>query len=202
MKYYIINNELFDNTEFAYSERFGKINSGEAIRCNECGSFLSMLKWLPPYQLKVSKKNLGDFIFGTQNGFVLSEKAKTLFEQSGQKGLNNFKKVELYYKMVKLESNYYYPEITLSDVRINIKKSGLRFDSQKECDCCQKAGRIIKDMKGVFFENENQINEDVFFTKMLSGTITVSENFISFVNKYKLTNLKFIEVEKYIPVWL
>lgn len=72
MEYYIVNNRRFDNTGYAYGEKKGEIVTGNATKCEECGSFLTGLEWLPPFEVKLSKGKLGDVIFGTINHFIVS----------------------------------------------------------------------------------------------------------------------------------
>jgi hypothetical protein len=47
MKYYVITNNIFDDSQFAYGEhREANYKTGEAQICKGCGAFISMLEWL------------------------------------------------------------------------------------------------------------------------------------------------------------
>lgn len=202
MVFYIVNNNLFDDDKFAYGEQYDNFSSGDAIKCEECGSFLTMRKWLPPYQIKVSKKQLGDFIWGTFPGFIISKNFMSEYLKSGLKGLNDFCKVNLFYRNILLiDKEYYYPKITLSGVRVNIKESGIKFEGTRTCNLCQRAGRPIKDMKGIIFDSSNNIKEDIFNTKVIGGVI-VSERFKEFIDENNFTNITLQNASTYIPSWI
>lgn len=200
MSFYIINNIRFDDNHFAYGEEKGEIKTGDAIYCKECGTPLTMLEWLPPYEIKVSKKVLGDFIFGTFTHFIVSAKFKELYEQHKMSGIKSFSPVKIYYKGKLLDNEYYYPKIVLSNAKVDLVKSRLKFEGYEECDTCQKAGRVIKDMKGLCFENDDSIKEDIFFTIMLPGDVLVSERFKSLL--IGLTNLFLTEASEFKPSWI
>src|ERR1700679_2013490 len=118
MKYYVLDNDLFNDSEFAYGEKIEVINYGPATKCEECGCYLTMKKWLPPYNVKVSKKTIGDFIFGTLTSFIISAKVKNKYDSSGLMGLSNFQPVNIYYRGELLDTEgYFHPDITLSNAK-------------------------------------------------------------------------------------
>ena len=87
MEFYIEDNDLFNDTEFAYGELIGIANYGAATKCEECGSYLTMKKWLPPYNIRVSKKRVGDFILGAGFKYIVSNRLREKFESSGLVGV-------------------------------------------------------------------------------------------------------------------
>lgn len=200
MKHYVAINYRFDDTGFAFCEEKGIIRTGAAIKCEECGSFLTDLEWLPPLEVNLSKGKVGDVIFGTIKHFIVSEKFMNLYAENRFKGILSFESVTLYQKGAKLSAAYYYPKIVLSDVHVDIKKSGIVFDGVKECSTCQKAGRIIKKMKGLYLIDESQIKDDIFCTKLLPGDVVFSEQFKNAASG--LSNLSFIEAQEYVPSWI
>lgn len=200
MEYYIVNNRRFDNTGFAYGEEKGKANTGYAIYCIECESPLTMLEWLPPFEVKLSKGKLGDVIFGTIDHFLVSEKFKEIYHKNGFTGILTFEPVTMYQKGKQIIDKYYYPKIILSDVHIDIEKSRIVFEGVEECSTCQKAGRVIKNIKGLYFNSDSKMNYDIFCTKMLPGDIIFSERFKETTNN--LLNLSFTEAKQYVPSWV
>lgn len=91
-------------------------------------------------------------------------------------------------------------KIVLSNVSIDIEKSGIVLDGFKECSLCQKAGRVIKKIHGLYIEDREKVEDDIFCTKMLPGTVVFSERFKEIAKH--LTNLTFTEAEKYVPRWV
>lgn len=197
MRYYVVVNNLFDDSQFAYGEhREVAYNTGDPKICKECGNPISMLEWLPPYEINVSKKALGDFIFGTYVGFIVSKKFKDQFEQANLKGLGSFKKVDLYYRNQLLPEEYYYPEFALLTAFIDTSR--VKFEEKNLCNTCQKGSSILSRIDGITFANPAEINEDVFFTSAIGqSTVIVSQDFKDFIEKNGFTNVKFIEASKY-----
>lgn|SRR5690606_5589059 len=200
MEFYIVNNSRFNNNGFAYGEEKGNVNTGDAIFCVECENPLTMLEWLPPFEIKLSKGKLGDVIFGTFSHFIVSEKFKELYQKNKFTGILTFEPVTIYQKGELLIDKYYYPKIVLSDVHIDIEKSGIIFEGVEKCSTCQKAGRVIKKIKGLYFSNEEKIEYDIFCTKMLPGDMIFSKQFKDATKD--LLNLSFTEVEQYVPSWI
>ena len=191
--YYTVVNNLFDDSQFAYGEhREANYKTGEAKICKGCGCFISMLEWLPPFELNVSKKELGDFIFGTHVGFVVSKNFKDKFEQTDLHDLENFRKVNLYHKGKLLNEEYYYPEIPLVNAFVDLKY--IKFDEKELCNICQKGKSIINKIDGIFFVNPDQIKENIFFTTSIGqSTIILSVDFKNFLEKEGFTNLKLLD---------
>lgn len=200
MKFYVVYNFRFDKTGFAYGEKKGKINRGKPIKCEECGSALTMLEWLSPLKVKLSKGKLGDVIFGTFSHFIVSEKFKEIYDKNNFNGVLSFEPVSIYQKGQLISDKYYYPKIILSKTLIDIEKSGVIFEGIEQCMACQKAGRVIKKINGIYFVDEIGIKEDIFCTKLLPESIIFSEQFKEAAKK--LLNLSFTEAEKYIPSWI
>lgn len=197
MSFFVITNNIFDDTQFAFGEqKETNYATGDAEFCKECGSYTSMLKWLPPYQLSISKKNLGDFIFGSFVGFIVSKKFKDKFEKTNLSGLSYFKKVELYHDKVLLNEDYYYPQITQINAFIDLEL--IEFDDEELCDECQKGRSIISRINGIIFKNQKIINEDIFFTTAIGqSVIIISSKFKEFLIKEEFTNIKYIEAARY-----
>lgn len=152
-----------------------------------------------PYEIKVSKTTLGDFIFGTFVKPIVSSRFKTLYEDAELKGITHFDPVKVYYQRQLLQVDFHHPEITLNSARVNILKSGLEFEGEQGCGRCQKAGRIIKRMNGLYFENENEIRDDIFNIKMI-GAVVVSQNFKNFVERHTLSNISLVASKDYTAV--
>lgn len=201
MAFYVVDNPRFDDTGFAYGEDFGEINLGSALKCELCGSTLTSLKWLPPYEIRVSRKKLGDFIYGTFSNFIVSARFKSLFEKEGLKGIESFNPVSIFFRKKLLDESYFLPEIVLSNVQIDLERSGFVFEGNRRCPACQKSGSIIKKWNGVVLEEPDRIDLDIFNTKVLPGTMIVSEHFKNFVERHEFSNIWLIEASKYKTSW-
>lgn len=200
MAFYVVENHRFDKNGFAYGEEKGHINTGDAIYCPECKSPLTMLEWLPPYEVKLSKGKLGDVIFGTYSHFIVSEKFKEQYCKNGFTGILSFEPITMYQKEKLITDRYYYPKIVLNNAYVNIEKSGIVFDGFEECSNCQKSGRVIKKIKGLYLSNEGEIECDIFCTKMLPGDILFSERFKDTAKDF--LNLSFTDATQYVPSWI
>lgn len=201
MAFYIVDNPRFDDSEFAYGEDVDEINLGSALKCDLCGSTLSSLKWLPPHEIRVSRKKLGDFIYGTFPNFIVSARFESLFEKEGLTGIESFKAVTIYFRKKPLDEPYFLPEIAMSNVLIDLEESGFEFEGDERCPACQKAGSIIRKWTGIVFENAEEIDLDIFITKVLPGVVCVSQRFRDFVVENHFSNISMIEAANYGTTW-
>lgn len=60
MNFYIINRNRFDDNKYSFGEPIDK-KIGDFEKCEDCGSPISMRKWLPPFNVKLSKPSYDDF---------------------------------------------------------------------------------------------------------------------------------------------
>src|SRR5829696_1233741 len=70
---------------------------GDAPECPACGGAVGMRAWLPPFQVWIETLGsaFGDFAFGGAGWFLVSERAKELYERSGLTGLSGFEEAEV-----------------------------------------------------------------------------------------------------------
>lgn len=197
MNYYVINNELFDDSQFAYgTQKKENSNFGNAKICSSCGRFVSMLEWLPPFEVIVSRKELGDFIYGSYVGFIVSKNFKEKFESSHLNGLTKFQKVDLFYGKKLLNEEYYYPDICMINAFVDL--SYMDFDEKDSCNECQVGKGVISKIDGIVFNNPNKINKDIFTTTSVGQSIILfSENFKKFIEVESFTNLFFLDSAKF-----
>lgn len=85
-------------------------NTGEAVKCEECGSFLTGLEWLPPLDVKLSRGKVGDVIYGTFDHFIVSERFKELYYENKFQGIHSFDPVTMYQRGKLILEKYYYPK--------------------------------------------------------------------------------------------
>jgi hypothetical protein len=197
MNYYIIKNELFNDSKFAYGTHTNVTeNKGTQKVCEKCKNNLSLLKWLPPHNLELSKKKISDFIFGTYPGVVFSKKVKDIIKNYDLRGVESFFEVNLLHKKKTLDYKYYYGEISIDNIFINL--DFIEFEYKSLCTICQKSDSIYSKINGVFFSNIKDINNDIFFTSAIGqSVIIVSEKFKHILEKEKVQNLEFIKTSEY-----
>lgn len=200
MAFYVIENHRFDKNGFAYGLEKGKVNTGEFISCEACKSPLTMLEWMAPFEVNLSNGKLGDLVFGTYSHFIVSENFKEIYCKNGFNGILAFEPVTLYLRGVRIVERYYYPKILLSNAPIDIHKSKILFEGTEECSICQKAGRVIKKINGLYFADEDIIKCDIFCTKILPNEIIFSELFKDAIKD--LSNLSFKESNLFVPSWI
>ncbi len=195
MRYFVLNNSGFQKNGFASCQFKGKVWTAPALKCPNCGNFLTSLEWLPPYDVKLSNGILSDVIFGTINPFIVSQKFKEIYEQNNCSGIESFSTVIAYQKGKYITQKYYYPKIKISDVRINLISSNVILEKGNDCSVCQRGDRIFESIDRLVFENEEIITEDIFGFKLLSGEIVVSENFKKLTEC--LSNITFTEASDF-----
>ena len=155
-----------------------------------------MLEWLPPYEINVSQKNLGDFVYGTYSGLIISKKVKEIFEKFKLKGMSNFKLVKLFNRGRVLNVEYYYPDITF--VNAFVDTDLLNLEGVDSCETCQLGARELNGIDGIVFLQPDKIHEDVFFPSVFGqGVIVISERFKRIIDEHSLSNVKLIEAEFY-----
>jgi hypothetical protein len=198
MSFFILNNHLFDDDVYAICEDLPGINLGDCDYCDLCGGAISLLKWLPPYKVRVTKKRLGDFIFGDVNPFLVSQKFKDLYEAGGFKGIDRFNPVELFFRRQPLEVAYYFPRIPPNFHKIDLNRSGIRYDPLSICPRCQIGGEMDDSgMKGLYWENEAVIAEDVFKAKATSQ-YAFTQRFKDEMEAAGITNMVFVPAAEFV----
>jgi len=197
--FYVILNKRFDDSQYAYGEyRYMHHNTGDCQYCKGCGRPIGSLEWLPPYDIKVSRKKIGDFIYGNFPGFIISQRVKDDFEQMNLKGFSDYKKVNVYYRNQLLSVDYYYPIIKMLYAHVDREKLVFNNDEKEICKTCQRArNSILNVIYGVYFINPIEIFEDVFYTASLGHSDTfISDDFKKVIDEKQYTNIEYIESKK------
>src|SRR4051812_25128656 len=73
------------------------VNLGEPAPCPKCGEAIGMLAWLPPYrtELELYGKSPGDFVKGSGDEVLISERMAEAFRAEGLTGLLGFHPVDV-----------------------------------------------------------------------------------------------------------
>jgi hypothetical protein len=200
MSFYVLNNHLFDDDDFAISEKIPPINLAPADRCEVCNSPISLKKWLPPCNVRVTKKRLGDFIVGDVHPFLVSQRFKDLYESGGYRGIDSFSPVRLYFRRQPLDTAYYYPHIPYNYNKIDLERCGITVaDPSSICLRCQHGGnKGLSNMTGVFWEDEAGIKEDVFENHS-AGQYSFSQRLKDAMEAAGITNTVFVPAAEFVP---
>jgi hypothetical protein len=199
MSFYVLNNHLFDDDDYAISDRIEPINRGDCDYCDLCGGPISLLKWLPPYNVRVTKKRLGDFIVGDVHPFLVSQKFKDLFEAGDFKGIERFSPVQLFFRRQPLDATYYYTHIPPNYHKADLDRCGFIYDPAGICPRCQLGGdKDMSKMVGMFWMDEAGINEDVLKNKIV-GQYSFSQRIKDAMEAAGITNTVFVPAAEFVP---
>jgi len=180
---------------------------GEAPRCPSCGRFIGMLKWLPPYRVEMDTwgEQFGDFAFaGGSEYFLVSDRFREIYMQSGCKGLSGFDPVEVgritrhKKKLRNSAPKYFKVDVVRSHTAVDQAASGFEWsEGASVCPAClfPKEG-VIKRWKGVVIQPEAWDGEDIFVPRG-GGEIVATSRFKKLCEANGLRNAVLIPAERY-----
>lgn len=199
---------LFHDVKYAYGEEQNGAKFEGCETCPVCGGCVSSLKWQPPRKVKLSKPKFGDLCFGTLTPFIVSERFKDLYQQSGLTGIKEFYKIDdvkvSYRSALKSPSpTYYHIEFQRIGLAIDYKRSKVSGQKSKErnCDLCNPAKMLKEDVNGIFFkEGTYNPKYDIFWIYEFGDIVFFNERFKDFCIKNEITNFEdtYILCEDYI----
>lgn len=209
MQFYVLNPEsinLFD-PKWAYADLLEPILRGKPLAdCPICHNPLDSLEWLPPHHIKLStaqSRKWGDIVWGAGFPFLVSEYFKAFYEQENLSGIESFSTpVEvLLAGNVKVEKLSYAPppyhlvKIRWNGANLDDNQSNI-IREKKECTYCRSG--ILKSLEGIVVELNSWDGSDIFILRGLSGVYIASEKFKSFLEKYKIKNVKLIPSNQWV----
>jgi hypothetical protein len=177
-------------------------HQGDAEYCPACGKPVSMLTWLPPFQveLELLGKQVGDlaFAFGG-NDFLVSQRFREVYDQRLLTGLLGFDPVEVIKVKArkKFASNlpmYYRVNPQHGPAALNVVASGLQWVDPPTCRQCETGN--LKRWKRLVLEEGTWQGEDIFRPRKFSGEIMVSQRFMEACQRHGITNAYFTPAEE------
>jgi len=210
MKFYVLEperGELF-GTKWAYADKVDPVVISEKAEdyCPVCGRPVGMLKWLPPYRVKLSSakpERWGDFVWGAGFTLMVSERFKQIYEREELKGIKRFEPVEIVRVGTRKTGDlppglptYYLIEIVWGGANRDDIASKIVWKREPTCSYCRIDGYKIK-FEGIVIEEGSWTGVDIFKARGAPGQILVSERFKEVVEKYGLKNVWLIPAEKY-----
>ena len=96
-RFFVLEGGVLGSRYDADADTVEPINRAEAPRCARCGSFIGMLKWMPPYRVKLelNGEEPGDYIKKSAYELLISERFAEAFRSEGLTGLTGFQPVEV-----------------------------------------------------------------------------------------------------------
>lgn len=182
------------------------VNLGDAPRCPECGTFIGMLTWLPPYrvELELHGEELGDFIMHSPYEPLISERFAEAFRSEGLTGLEGFHPVEvLRVKCMRKRPRrpltvprYYVVSTCAGRAAVDLVLNRVRTLRTPTCPECRTGG--INAINGFVLEPDTWSGEDIFRPRGMPGELVVTERFKDFVERHGFTNVVLTPTEQYV----
>ena len=100
MQFYVVDekpsgDETYERyrTDFSFDDNDAK---GDALKCSDCGRFISLLPSLPPYHVHLETwgEDFGDLAFWMHE-FLVSRRFRDEYRSSGLRGISAFEPVEI-----------------------------------------------------------------------------------------------------------
>ena len=195
--FYMIDISRFDDKQFAFGEEVEPIVLGDCEYCPKCGKPISLMKWLNPMYVKLSKPAYGDFVYGTFEFFLVSSRFKEQYDQSDLKGIQSFQRIDgIKVSRMKLHSpapeEYYYITPVLSHMKIDNKRSRIKGQRNGfKCSVCNPRGITNDKIDGFTLVSDDWNGEDIFRVYELGSTVFMTQKFVDFCIRKGFTNLKY-----------
>jgi hypothetical protein len=203
-RFFVLKDDMFGphDTKFYKAE---PVNRGSAPRCPQCGEPIGMKVWLPPYrvELELHGQDLGDFVAGPGDDFLISERMAEAFRAEGLTGLLGFHPVDVVRVRRKRKGSkpgtvprYFAATACHGRGAVDEVRSSIRRSESVTCPECRSAG--VDSVHGFTLEPGTWKGEDVFRPRGKQGSILASNRFAEFIQRHGFTNMKLIPTEEYV----
>jgi hypothetical protein len=176
---------LEDDMHGRYDTQFDKtdpVSRRDPPQCPQCGHFLGMMIWLPPYRadLELYGAEFGDFVRGPGYEVLISERFAEAFGTEGLSGLQGFHPVEVVRVRGKRKKSkapvvprYLCVTACFGHGAVDDAHSRIRRSKPVTCPECRSSG--VDSVHGFTLEPGTWQGEDVFRPRGQRGSIVVSE---------------------------
>jgi hypothetical protein len=180
------------------------INTGPGMRCPQCGNYVGLLSWEPPYrgELELYGKDYGDLMMGPTD-LLVTERFAEAFKAEGLTGLSGFHPVEITRVRRKRRGpkpgpppRYLFVNPAYGNPALDRERSRILSKKPPECTWCRNVGTDAID--GLFLEEGTWTGEDVFRPRGMWGVIIVSERFMRFAERQAMSHMTLVPMEKYV----
>jgi hypothetical protein len=180
-------------------------NRGEAPRCPECGSYVGMLTWLPPYRVELETwgREYGDFAFVGTN-LLVSKSFKDVWDRSSLSGLHGFDPVEVvkikhHRELIDEPPAYFKANVVRSQAALDHKASQSEWDGAPDfCATCRLPKNKVTCLrrKATVIEPGTWSGEDIFIARA-SADFFVTPRFKELCEQHNMKNAVFIPAEQH-----
>lgn len=196
-------------TKWAYADIIEPSNSGPSQKCPVCGGAVGRLKWLPPHKIKLSSAKpdkWGDFVWGAGFPLLVSSKFKSIYNQEGLTGIDNFSDPVEIVRIGTLKSGvyptpppiYHLIQVPWGGANQDDAASGLTHERPEEIKCSYcRVGVTWRKQERVVIEEGSWNGKDIFKPRKAPVKFLTSKKFKQIIETYQLTNIWFIPAEKY-----
>ncbi len=180
-------------------------NVGPAPLCPQCGGVVGALTWQPPYriELELYGKDFADLIVASGHDLLVTERFAQDVNADGLTGFSGFHPVEVVRVRRErrgskpgLPPRYLFVTTAYGHAALDMERSRIRGNRPMRCPFCRYVGCEAVD--GLVLEPGTWTGEDVFRPRGLSGVVLVTERFMRFAEKYAMSHMTFVPIEKYV----
>jgi len=175
-----------------------------AEHCPKCGKMMgSFLIWAPPRRAILEKKKIGDFIYGSPPGFLISKRVIEAYNKENLSGLVIYPEQVEIVKIGKapnpnpLQPEYYFARPIQSMTMLDAEASGLVME-EVDCEYCRRGNTVKYDH--IVIDESTWTGHDIFYPRG-AGVVVASQRFIDMVERYKLTNFIYKPAYEYSRDW-
>lgn len=204
VRFYTFVPSRFDDANYAYAEPIEPINFGNANVCPQCGRYTSHLKWLSPRNIKLSKASFGDFVFGSFEYFLASERVVNLYNSSPLSGIVTYEPIRnikvLNNKRKDIPPSYYLAIVDQGSALVDEGRSRIQRMGQETkvlCKYCYATDSPWFEIHGFELKEDSWDGKDIFIPKGLRN-VCFTHNFVTFCTKNNFTNFKFVATGDYV----
>lgn len=202
MKFFVLKEEPIADEQFASTDvlKADGTKRGDAPRCDNCGEYVGLLRWLPPFRVELETwgtEHADLAITGTE--LVVSLHFKQAWETSGLVGLSGFEDVEIvkikrHRKSIGNPPAYFHATVHRSQTAIDLKASEFEWDAPPTCPVCLQ-GDNVRRWKRIVVDEHTWTGEDVFIARGLAGGIIATERFKEFCDRNNFKNVVLLPAE-------
>lgn len=177
---------------------------GNAVQCDHCGEFMTMMPWLPPHRvtLELWTSRYGDIAFGPGSEMLFTSSLVDTFLQSGLTGLRLQGPVDVSRILRRGAASVEGPSPSyvcvlpeLTHTKIDLAASGVETKEPASCSECQ-VGVLMRHAR-VVVDEKTWSGEDVFYARGLSGLVITSERFAAWFDRLHVNNGALIPASEY-----
>jgi len=186
------------NTDGFFKFTKVKPERGKSVECKMCGRRLGALSWKEPHRAKLIGEKPGDICCGTGDEFLVSDRFRTAWLDSGLTGLEIFRTaahLSLPVGVLENDFKYYVARPKYSYVHLDADSSGLVVHSDVGCNTCKVCRRTRLDR--VRIAGDTWDGTHIFYPTGLYGVLLVTEDVKRFVEVGDLSNFCFLHQDDY-----